>query len=131
MVIRIFVNRAYHKYTWGYNFPIRTTPKKNFVSAQVVIFQGSPLFLAVLGLCHCRGISTLNFGPFSTKLGGTVWAIKKMTQNDYGPGPGRNYGETAVFTFGRKACAQARKQHLDTAIPTDAVSSSNYLEKVF
>ena len=72
-----------------------------------------------------------NFGPFSTKLGGTVWAIKKMTQNDYGPGPGRNYGETAVFTFGRKACAQARKQHLDTAIPTDAVSSSNYLEKVF
>ena len=21
-----------------------------------------------------RGISTLNFGPFSTKLGGTVWA---------------------------------------------------------
>ena len=54
-----------------------------------------------------------------------------MTQNDYGPGPGRNYGETAVFTFGRKACAQARKQHLDTAIPTDAVSSSNYLEKVF
>ena len=22
---------------------------------------------------------------------------KKMTQNDNGPGPGRNYGETAVF----------------------------------
>ena len=25
-----------------------------------------------------------------------------MTKNDNGPGPGRNYGETAVFTFGRK-----------------------------
>ena len=35
-------------------------------------------------------------------LGGTVQAIKKMTQNDNGPGPGRNYGETDVFTFGRK-----------------------------
>ena len=49
-----------------------------------------------------RGISTLNFGPFSTKLGGTVWVIKKMTQKDNGPGPGRNHGETGVFTFGRK-----------------------------
>ena len=42
------------------------------------IFQGSPLFLALLGLCQFS-ISTLNFGPFSTKLGGTVRAIKKMT----------------------------------------------------
>ena len=25
-----------------------------------------------------------------------------MTQNDNGPGPGRNYGEMAVFMFGRK-----------------------------
>ena len=55
------------------------------------------------GPFHVRGISTLNFGPFSTKLGGTVGAIKKMTQNDNGPGPGRNYGETAIFTFGLKA----------------------------
>ena len=47
-------------------------------------------------------ISTLNFGPSSTKLGGTVQAIKKMTQNDNGPGPGRNYGEMGVFTFVRK-----------------------------
>ena len=99
MVIAIFVNRAYHKYTRGYNFPIRTTPKKNSVSELGVIFWGSPLFLAVLGLCHDRGISTLNFGPISTKLGGTVRAIKKMTQNDNGPGLGRNYGESAVFTF--------------------------------
>ena len=91
--------RAYDKYTRGYNFHIRTTPQKISVSEQWVIFRGSPLFLAVLGLCHFRGISTLNFGPFSTKLGGTVRAIKKMTQNDNGPGPGRNYEETDVFTF--------------------------------
>ena len=25
-----------------------------------------------------------------------------MTQNDNRPGPGQNYGETAIFTFGRK-----------------------------
>ena len=45
---------------------------------------------------------TLNFGPISMKLGGTVWAIKNMTQKDNGPDPSRNYGETGVFTFGRK-----------------------------
>ena len=58
--------------------------------------------LAVLGLFHDKGISTLNFGLFSTKLGGTIRAIKKMTQKDNGPSPGRNYGEMGVFTFGRK-----------------------------
>ena len=102
IVITIFVNGAYNHYTRGSNFPIRTTPKKNSVSELGVIFWGSPLFLAVLGLCHDRGAPTLNFGPISTKFGGTVRAIKKMTQKDNGPGPGRNYGETGVFTFGRK-----------------------------
>ena len=34
-------------------------------------------FSAVLGHSHVRGINTLNFGPISTKLGGTVRAIKK------------------------------------------------------
>ena len=72
-------------------------PQKNSVSELGVIFQGSPLFLAILGLCHDRGISTLNFGPISTKLGGNVRAIKKMTQNDKGPGLGTNYEEMAVF----------------------------------
>ena len=77
MVIAIFVNRAYHQYTRGYNFPIRTTPQKNSVSELGVYFWGSPLFLAVLGLCHDRGIGTLNFEPISTKLGGTIRVIKK------------------------------------------------------
>ena len=36
---------------------------------------------------------------WSTKLGGTVRATKKMTHNDYGPGPERKYGQTAIFTF--------------------------------
>ena len=39
------------------------------------------------------GSLTLNFGPSSTKLDGTVRAIKKMTQNDNGPGLGQKYGE--------------------------------------
>ena len=77
-------------------------PQKNSVSELGVIFWGSPLFLAVLGLCHDRGATTLNFSPISTKLGGTVRAIKKMTQNDKGPSPDRNYGEMAVFTFSRE-----------------------------
>ena len=75
------------------------TPQKNSVSKLRVFFWGSPLFLAVLGLCHDRSISTLKFGPISTKLGGTVQAIKKMTQNDNGHDPGQDYGETAVFTL--------------------------------
>ena len=32
MEIAIFVKRAYHQYTQGYNFPIWTTPKKVSVS---------------------------------------------------------------------------------------------------
>ena len=55
-----------------------------------------------LGDSHDRDISTLNLGPFSTKLVGTVRAIQKMTQNDNGSGPGGNYGETDIFTFSRK-----------------------------
>ena len=94
-MIAIFVDGTNDHYTRGSNFTIGTTTKKFSVSELGVIFWGSPLFLALLGLCHDRGISTLNFG-------GTARAIKKMTQKDNGPGPGRNYGETGVFTFGRK-----------------------------
>ena len=64
--------------------------------------MGTSLFLAVLGITQFIGVPTLNFGPISMKLGGTVQVIKKMTQKDNGPSPGRNYGETGVFTFGRK-----------------------------
>ena len=77
-------------------------PEKNFRFRAKGHFRGSPLFLAILGLCHFRGISTLSFGPISTKLGGTVRAIEKMTQNDNRPGLGWNYGETDIFTFCRK-----------------------------
>ena len=47
--ITIFVHRAYHQYTIGYNIPIGITPKKISVSEVWVIFQGSPRFLAILG----------------------------------------------------------------------------------
>ena len=79
IVIAIFVNGAYHKYTRGYNFPIRTTPQKNSDPMLWVIFRGSPLFLAVSGHSPITNLylCTLNFGPFSTKLGGTIRAIKK------------------------------------------------------
>ena len=60
MLIAIFVNRAYHKYTRGYNFPIRTFPKKNSVSEQWVIFRGSSLFFALSGHSHVRGILKSN-----------------------------------------------------------------------
>ena len=77
-------------------------PKKISVSELLVIFQGSPRFLAISGHSHFAIISTLNFGPRSTKLGGAVEAINKIIHNDNGPGPCCNYGETAVFMFGRK-----------------------------
>ena len=76
--------------------------QKISVSELWVIFWGSPLFFAVFGHRRVRAATTLNFGPISTKLGGIVQVIKKMTQKDNGPGLGRNYGETGVFTFGRK-----------------------------
>ena len=44
-----------------------------------------------------------HFEAYLTKLVGTIRVTKKMTYLDYGDGPGRNYGETAVFTFCRKA----------------------------
>jgi len=37
-----------------------------------------------------------------TKLSGTVQTIKKMTQNDNRPGPGRNHRETAVLRSAEK-----------------------------
>ena len=79
LVIAIFVDGTNDHYTRGSNFPIGTTPKKFSVSELGVIFWGSPLFLAVFGHSHFRGATTLNFGPISTKLGGIVRAIKKMT----------------------------------------------------
>ena len=91
-------------FAFCYGFPIGTNPKKISVSELGVIFWGSPLFLAVFGHSHVRGATTLNFGPISTKLGGTVRAIKKMTQKDNGPGNGRNYGETGVFIKQLKKC---------------------------
>ena len=84
---RFFVKKAYHQYRKNR----KTFHLNKFSVSEVgVIFWGSPLFLAVFGHSHVRRATTLNFGPISTKLGGIVRAIKKMTQKDKGPGPGRN-----------------------------------------
>ena len=61
-------------------------PQKNFRFRAVGHFSGlTPVF----GRFRFAMI-TLNFGLSSTT---------KMTHNDNEPGPGRNYGETVVFTF--------------------------------
>ena len=102
LVIAIFVDGANDHYTRGSNFPIGTTPKKFSVSELGVIFWGSPLFLAVSGHSPITIISTLNF---LTIFNDTLWdrpGHKKMTYNDNGIGPGWNYRETTIFTFGRK-----------------------------
>ena len=48
----------------------------------------------------------LNFGPWSTKIGGTVRATKKMTHIDNRPGPSRNYGETQLRFAETRVLAQ-------------------------
>ena len=127
-MIAIFVDGTNDHYTRGYNFPIGTTPKKISVSGLGVIFLGSPLFLAVFGHRRVRGATTLNFGPISTKLKGTVRAIKKMTRKDNGPGPGRNYEETGVFTFGRKVVL-GLKWVLPKKITQNNILGDDYLGK--
>ena len=44
MVIAIFVNRAYHQYAQGYNFPNRTTPKKFPFPSYRSFFGAHPCF---------------------------------------------------------------------------------------
>ena len=110
-------------------FPLEPPQKKISVSELRVFFWGSPLFLAIFGHSHVRGATTLNFGPISTKLGGTVRAIKKMTQKDNGPGPGRNYGETGVFTFGQKVVFGLKNGSYPKKITQNDFSSLDYLGK--
>ena len=50
--------------------------------------------LAIPCQCPIANLSTLDFGSWATKLGGTVRATKKHI--DKKPGPGRNYGESAI-----------------------------------
>ena len=77
-------------------------PPKNFRSRARGHFLGLTPGFGRFGLVSRQRYSYFNFSLISTKLDGTVRAIKKMTQNDNGLGPGRNHGETAAFTFGRK-----------------------------
>jgi hypothetical protein len=72
------------------------------LAARRAVFRPPGRILALFGSGRISKGSTLNFGPRSTKLVGTIRVTKKMTHTDNGPGPGRNYGETAAFTFCRK-----------------------------
>ena len=73
------------------------------LAARRAVFRPPGRILAVFGGGRNSYISTPNFETYLTKLVGTIRVTKKMTYFDYGDGPGRNYGETAVFTFCRKA----------------------------
>ena len=72
------------------------------LAARRAVFRPPGRILAIFGSGRISKGSTLNFGPRSTKLVGTIRVTKKITHTDNGPGPGRNYGETAAFTFCRK-----------------------------
>ena len=68
---------------------------------------GGPFFGLRAGIWPFGAIpqtpNTPHFAKYLTKLVGTIRVTKKITHFDYGDGPGRNYGETAVFTFCLKA----------------------------
>ena len=61
-----------------------------------------PCFWPFLAIPTLEGQLPLILVRFQRNSGESSGSIKKMTQKDNGPGPGRNYGETGVFTFGRK-----------------------------
>ena len=73
------------------------------LAARRAVFRPPGRNLAISGHSPNTYISTPNFETYLTKLVGTIRVTKKMTHNDNGAGPGRIYGETAVFTFCRKA----------------------------
>ena len=73
------------------------------MAARRAVFRPRLPKVALFGSGRVFIASTPNFGPSLTKLVGTIRFTKKMTHNDNGAGPGRIYGETAVFTFCRKA----------------------------
>ena len=98
----------FRDFCWQSISPVRLTPKLShsdhpkkcpFLSYWS-FFGGHPCFWPFWGHFHYTII-----GNLWTLFNETWWDCpghQKMTQNDNGPGLGRNYGETAVFTFGRK-----------------------------
>ena len=125
MVIAIFVNRAYyHAVCLGLQLS-HSDHQKNCIFKLWVFFWGSPYFL----LLSLRNKKYPFFLTFSTKLGGTLRAIKKMTQNYNGPGPGRYYRETAVFTFSRKLFFLAKNALYPKKTPKISYETDFYLGK--
>ena len=52
-----------------------------------------------------------------------------MTQKDNGPGPGQNYGERALFTFGRKVVFGLKNGSYPKKITQNDISPLDYLGK--
>ena len=77
-------------------------PPKKFRFRSLVLFRGSPCFLAISGQSPIASISTLNFKPWSTKLGRTVRSTKKLPTMTIDLVPA-GITEEAVSTFCRKA----------------------------
>ena len=76
LVIAIFVDGANDHYTRGYNFPLRTTPKKFPFPNYWSVSGAHP------GFCHFRPFPLrwyrlINFGPSSSKLRGTPGPSKE------------------------------------------------------
>merc|ERR1711928_27203 len=83
-------------------FPLEPPPKKFLFPSLGSFFGAHPCFWPFWACDTTEVQLPLILVRFQRNSGGIVRAIKKMTQKDNGPGPGRNYGETGVFTFGRK-----------------------------
>merc|ERR1719342_294890 len=83
-------------------FPSEPPPKKFSVSELGSFFGAHPCFWPFLAIPTLEGQLPLILVRFQRNSGESSGPSKKMTQKDNGPGPGRNYGETGVFTFGRK-----------------------------
>ena len=68
------------------------------LAARRAVFQPPDRILAILGQSPIAILSTYNFGPKTGQrnLVGPSRPPKKMIHIDNGPGPGRNYGETAI-----------------------------------
>ena len=76
-----------------------------------VIFRGSSWILAILCQCQIAIISTLNFGPWSTKLGGTIlillWVLGLRQRSVYSPRRYLRFGTFGSIFSGHSAVRRA------------------------
>ena len=100
---KAMLQRIFQCFHICHSSPSMLSKKQQRKGARRAVFRPRLPKVALFGSGRVFIASTPNFGPSLTKLVGTIRFTKKMTHNDNGAGPGRIYGETAVFTFCRKA----------------------------